>query len=219
MDIVMEGIVVFIFIGLAVLSMLAVLWYLFQTVRIMWAYNSLLAIASVFFSPIVHIIFYFMPKDNFDKHEAGLFKKYFLSIGLIALLGVVASVVIPATQVQNSIESIDNGEVEAQENVMVQDSLSDEELARQGDVHAQWRLGQMYYNGEGVRQDYAKAFEWYQKAAAHENSGVAYAQYNLGVMYYNGEGVRQDYAQAKEWVGKACDNGLQIGCDKYIELN
>ena len=255
MDTVMEGIVVFIFIGLAVLSMLAVLWYLFQTVRIMWAYNSLLAIASVFFSPIVHIIFYFMPKDNFDKHEAGLFKKYFLSIGLIALLGVVASVVIPATQVQNSIESIDNGEVEAQENVMVQDSLSDEELARQGDVHAQWRLGQMYYNGEGVRQDYAKAFEWYQKAAAqgnpgseyyvgvmyyngegvrqdyakafewyqkaaaHENSGVAYAQYNLGVMYYNGEGVRQDYAQAKEWVGKACDNGLQIGCDKYIELN
>ena len=23
----------------------------------------------------------------------------------------------------------------------------------------------------------------------------------------------------KEWVGKACDNGLQLGCDAYQELN
>lgn len=102
MDMIMEGIVIFTFIGAAVLITLAVLWYLFQTVRIMWSYNSLLAIASVIFSPIVHIVFYFMPKDNFNKHEAGLFKKYFLSIGLVALLGIVAGIVIPATSYQLS---------------------------------------------------------------------------------------------------------------------
>lgn len=212
----MDGIVVFIFIGAAVLIWLALLWYLIQTVRIMWAYNSLLAIASVIFTPIVHIIFYFMPKDNFDKHEAKLFKKYFLSVGLIALLGVAAGILIPAMQSQKSIASFSNEDLAVQGDVADQENVSDLDLAVQGDVAAQWRLGQMYYKGEGVRQDYEKAAFWYEKAAAQGNPG---SEYYLGVMYYNGEGVRQDYAQAKEWVGKACDSGLQIGCDKYKSLN
>ena len=190
MDTVMEGIVVFVFIGLAVLSMLAVLWYLFQTVRIIWAYNSLLAIASVIFSPIVHIIFYFMPKDNFDKHEAGLFKKYFLSIGLVALLGVVAAVVIPATNSSDDeIGSFDPDEIET--------------LAYKGDPSAQSRLGAMYYVGrDDVDQDYTKAAEWSQKAA---DQGNANAQLVLGWLYEDGNGVRQDYNEAAEWFRKAAD--------------
>ena len=52
----------------------------------------------------------------------------------------------------------------------------------------------MYKNSEGVRQDYAKALEWYTKAA---NQGVAEAQFNLGLMYENGEGVRQYTVTAK----------------------
>ena len=44
----------------------------------------------------------------------------------------------------------------------------------------------MYDNGQGVTQNYAKAFEWYSKAAAQE---YAIAQTNLGVMYANGRGV------------------------------
>lgn len=191
MDTVMEGIVVFVFIGLAVLSMLAVLWYLFQTVRIMWEYNSLLAIVSVIFSPIVHIIFYFMPKDNFDKHEAGLFKKYFLSIGLIALLGIVAAVVIPATQAQNSIE------------VMGEERLI--ELAREGDVTAQNRLVTMYVRGDEVPQDYEKAFYWSEKAA---EQGDAQAQLNLGLRYFSGEGAPQDNTKAAELFELAAEQGL-----------
>ena len=192
MDTVMEGIVVFVFIGLAVLSMLAVLWYLFQTVRIMWAYNSLLAIASVIFSPIVHIIFYFMPKDNFDKHEAGLFKKYFLSIGLVALLGVVAAVVIPATNSSaDEIGSFDPDEIET--------------LAYKGDPSAQSHLGAMYYVGrDDVDQDYTKAAEWSQKAA---DQGNANAQLILGWLYEDGKGVRQDYNEAAGWFRKAADQG------------
>ena len=74
----------------------------------------------------------------------------------------------------------------------------------------------MYYNGQGLKQDYKKAFEWFEKAATQ---GVANAQYNLGIMYDNGEGVRQDKKRAKEWFGKACDGGYQKGCDKYKILN
>ncbi len=74
----------------------------------------------------------------------------------------------------------------------------------------------MYEKGQGVRQDYQKAAEWFEKAAA---KGLAQAQFNLGVMYHNGEGVRQNYQTAREWYGKACDNGFQAGCEGYKTLN
>jgi len=65
-----------------------------------------------------------------------------------------------------------------------------QKVANDGDVTAQYNLGLMYYNGDGVRQSYIEAVKWYRKAA---NQGYVYAQYNLGVMYYNGQGVRQSY--------------------------
>ena len=45
---------------------------------------------------------------------------------------------------------------------------------------AQSNLGAMYDKGEGVKQDYAEAVEWYRRAA--EQRGVD-AQSNLGSMY------------------------------------
>ena len=73
-------------------------------------------------------------------------------------------------------------------------------LAKRGDAKAQFGLGLMYGNGEGVPQDYAEAARWYRKAAAQ---GHATAQYNLGLMYGNGEGVPQDYVQAHMWYNLA----------------
>ena len=88
--------------------------------------------------------------------------------------------------------------------------------ANQGYATAQYNLGVMYRDGQGVRQDYQQAFNWYQKSA---NQGYAAAQNNLGVMYDEGQGVRQNKVTAKEWFGKACDNGEQKGCDNYKLLN
>lgn len=85
-----------------------------------------------------------------------------------------------------------------------------------GGAAEQFNLGVKYYYGRGVRQDYVKAREWFEKAAAQ---GYADAQYILGVMYANGEGVRQNKTTAKEWYGKVCDNGDQDGCDAYRKLN
>ena len=79
-----------------------------------------------------------------------------------------------------------------------------ERWANQGNVEYQIELAVMYDRGEGVRQDYTKAAEWYNKAA---NQGSASAQYNLGVMYYRGEGVRQDRAKAAELYSKAANQG------------
>ena len=79
------------------------------------------------------------------------------------------------------------------------------QLAEQGVAEAQNNLGAMYYNGYGVRQDYAEALRWYRQAA---EQGIAEAQYNLGVMYDKGQGVRQDYAEALKWYRQAAEQGV-----------
>ncbi len=63
-------------------------------------------------------------------------------------------------------------------------------LAEQGVAEAQYSLGVLYDNGNGVPQDYRQARHWWEKAATQ---GEAKAQYNLGVLYDNGDGVPQDY--------------------------
>ena len=96
----------------------------------------------------------------------------------------------------------------AQEAVITDEELLSFEgkkaLAEQGNVWSQFYLGLMYYEGEGVSQDYGKAVKWFQRAA---NQGNVLSQYNLGVMYYEGEGVTQDYAQAVEWFQRAANQG------------
>ena len=59
-------------------------------------------------------------------------------------------------------------------------------LAELGNAAAQYNLGLLYANGQGVPQDYIHAWQWYEQAAAQ---GDASAQYNLGLLYANGQGV------------------------------
>ena len=81
-------------------------------------------------------------------------------------------------------------------------------LAEQGYAYAQYSLGLMYKNGDGVPQDYAEALRWYRLAA---EQGYAYAQHNLGSMYENGQGVPQDYIMAHIWLNLASANGSKKG--------
>ena len=74
----------------------------------------------------------------------------------------------------------------------------------------------LYFEGEGVKQDYAKAVKWFRKAS---DQNYPEAQTNLGFMYHNGKGIKQDYAKAMEWYKKACENGNQMGCDNYKILH
>jgi uncharacterized protein len=73
-------------------------------------------------------------------------------------------------------------------------------LADRGVAEAQRELGFMYYNGEGVPQNYAEAVKWYHLAA---DQGLAGAQHDLGVMYLKGQGVPQDYVLAHMWFNLA----------------
>ena len=70
-------------------------------------------------------------------------------------------------------------------------------LAEKGEAKAQYRLGVLYDQGKGVKQDRAKAAQWYTRAA---DQGYIPAQYNLAILYYNGEGVEQDLVLAYAWL-------------------
>ena len=76
--------------------------------------------------------------------------------------------------------------------------------AEQGDVSAQFYLGDIYYGGAGVPQNYKKAAKWYRMAA---EQGHAPAQSSLGFMYEKGEGVPQDYTEAAKWFRRAAEQG------------
>ena len=77
--------------------------------------------------------------------------------------------------------------------------------ADQEDARAQFNLGGIYSQGQGVPQDFKEAVKWYRKAA---EQGYAGAQYFLGSMYNNGQGVPQDYKEAVKWFRLAADQGL-----------
>jgi TPR repeat protein len=77
-------------------------------------------------------------------------------------------------------------------------------LAEQGKADAQFYLGTMYANGNGVIQDYAEVVNWYRKAA---EQGHPDAQTGLGFMYDNGYGLIKDYAEAVNWFRLAAEQG------------
>ena len=93
-------------------------------------------------------------------------------------------------------------------------AFANSELERQcnnGDAGSCLNLGNLYYDGDGVKQDYKKASEFWSKSC---EMGYALGCGILGDLYY----VMKDYNKAMEFFGKACDLGEQKGCDKYKEI-
>lgn len=77
-------------------------------------------------------------------------------------------------------------------------------LAEKGNNPAQFTLGVMYENGQGVARDYKEAVKWYKVAA---DKGYAEAQFNLGGMYFKGNGVLPDNRAAAKWYLLAAEQG------------
>jgi TPR repeat protein len=84
-------------------------------------------------------------------------------------------------------------------------------LAKQGHAAAQYQLGLLYNNGQGVPRDDTQARQWYEKAA---NQGHALAQVNLGILYDYGRGVPQDFKMAVRWYTRAANQGNELAQQK-----
>ncbi len=77
-------------------------------------------------------------------------------------------------------------------------------LAQRGNALAQFRMGEMYSEGEGVQKDEKEGLRWYRLAA---EQGNASAQSSLGGMYYEGHGVQKDDKEAARWFRLAAEQG------------
>jgi hypothetical protein len=88
-------------------------------------------------------------------------------------------------------------------------------LAEEGVAPAQFYLGVMYENGQGVPLDYQEAARWYLKAA---KQGHDRAQNNLGKLYEEGLGVEQDNIIAVQWYQKSADQGLSAAQFNLAEM-
>ena len=73
-----------------------------------------------------------------------------------------------------------------------------------GDAFAQFSLGFIYANGEGVAENDAEAVKWYRLAA---EQGNVFGQFSLGFMYVNGEGVTKNEVEAVKWYRLAAEQG------------
>ena len=85
----------------------------------------------------------------------------------------------------------------------VQEALEKAEL---GDREAAFELGERYYEGRGVPQDYSMATAWFRQAAELKHLK---AQTNLALMLWIGRGCEKDQKLALEWIRKAAKNGYE----------
>lgn len=88
-------------------------------------------------------------------------------------------------------------------------------LAQKGYAEAQYNLGWLHANGNGVNVDMRKAFYWWTAAASQ---GHADAQFALGLSYLAGEGVKRDLETASRWFFLAAQKGHPDARDSLLRL-
>lgn len=76
--------------------------------------------------------------------------------------------------------------------------------AQNGDCEAQCRLGDCYFNGDGIAKNDAEAFRWYESSAW---GGSMWGKYNYGKCFLTGRGVAQDAGRARHEFRLSADMG------------
>lgn len=92
--------------------------------------------------------------------------------------------------------------------------------ASSGDVYAQFKLANMYFEGKGVEQNDAEAAKWFLEAARQDH---AEAQFIIGTLYEKGDGVQKSDAHAYSWFVKAASQGhnrskIMLDSDKWRQF-
>ena len=77
------------------------------------------------------------------------------------------------------------------------------------------RVGLCYLEGDGIEQDFEKAFQYLSKASSLKS---ALSSYNLAEMYKNGRGIPKDKHKALEYYQKALELGLEAANERIAEL-
>lgn len=80
------------------------------------------------------------------------------------------------------------------------------QAAARGDAEAQFIVGGMLYQGQGIDPDRRNGFKWLLKAAEQGNSSPESLNI-IGGHYLRGQFVPQNYLEAKKWLTKAAAQG------------
>ena len=78
------------------------------------------------------------------------------------------------------------------------------ELAENGDIHAQYFMGELYRDGPLLPPDWVMARYWFDKAA---KQGYAAAQYDLVKLYLSDDASVHDSELGIQWLEHAAYNG------------
>lgn len=84
--------------------------------------------------------------------------------------------------------------------------------AEAGYPYAQYNLGLMYFNGDGVTKDWQKGAAWVYKAA---EQGLVEAQVEMGLIYE----LLKDGEKAKEWYSRAAEQGHERAKQSLLRLS
>ncbi len=88
-------------------------------------------------------------------------------------------------------------------------------LAQGGDIRAQFMLGRMYSEGEGIEKNDAEGARWYQFAA---DQGDTVSQLSLGTMYVNGRGVPRNFVEAYKWLSIVSRSDKRTAVEQALEV-
>jgi hypothetical protein len=89
-------------------------------------------------------------------------------------------------------------------------------LAEQGNAEAQYHMGWLYANGNGLAVDPERALAWWTRAA---RQGFGDAEFAVGLAYTTGDGIERDLDEAVIWYLAAARRGNQDARDILIRLN
>ena len=86
------------------------------------------------------------------------------------------------------------------------DFLSLKKQAKAGDRVSQLQLGNRYLKGDGIKQDYEKAFSWFQKSAEQD---LAPALFVMGECYFHGVGIEKNREKAISYYTQAAEHNFR----------
>ncbi|WP_164895181.1 tetratricopeptide repeat protein, partial [Mesorhizobium sp. M7A.F.Ca.AU.001.01.1.1] len=118
------------------------------------------------------------------------------------VVGALLAAFVAGGEMANASPFVDTKEGQVQVDHMTLQEL--QAAALTGSADAQNRLGVVFLLGLGVKADFVKAFEWFQKAA---EKGHPDAETWLGNLYGTGRGVTLDRQKSLFWTRKAAERG------------
>lgn len=135
-----------------------------------------------------------------------------LAAGMICITGIIwvlAPSIIKFTSSTSEFASLPAAEADSSPDTYSSLGFPDvKKLASSGNVGAEYALGMRFANGDGTRQDYREAMQWFLRAA---DAGNVRAQARVAAWFWAGRGAPQDNSKAYYWALLAQAGGDEAG--------